>query len=122
MILRPQRSTLFPYTTLFRSHVAWVCVERDHGPLSVRAHRAVWNRRSGDDVGRTGAGSRERGAVPLGAKCPSGDPRLRAGVPGVGAGWETSRRRSRSMIKPALWSFVLPALLSAQLPSRGELL
>src|SRR5437867_4028635 len=26
------------------------------------------------------------------------------------------------MIKPALWSFVLPALLSAQLPSRAELL
>src|SRR6266568_2235439 len=85
-------------------------------------YTGVWTGRSGDDVGRTGAGSREPGAVPLGAQCPRGDPRLRAGVPGVGAGWETSRRRARSMIKPALWSFVLPALLSAQLPSRADLL
>src|SRR5207245_955862 len=103
-------------------HLARVCVERDHRPLSVPTHRAVWNCRSGDDVGRTGAGSREPGAVPLGARCPSGDPRLRAGVPDVGAGWETSYRRYRSRIKSAPWGIGLPALLSAQLPSRAELL
>src|SRR5207247_10892841 len=33
-----------------------------------------------------------------------------------------SRRRSRSMTKPARWSFVRPALLSAHLPSLAELL
>src|SRR5437773_8938716 len=29
MIRRPPRSTLFPYTTLFRSHAAWVANEAD---------------------------------------------------------------------------------------------
>src|SRR2546422_11186729 len=28
MIRRPPRSTLFPYTTLFRSPVAWMCARR----------------------------------------------------------------------------------------------
>src|SRR5256885_6071274 len=41
MIRRPPRSTLIPYTTLFRSHVEWVA---QHGP------RAVF--RSGDEGGQ----------------------------------------------------------------------
>src|SRR5256714_6189150 len=40
MIRRPPRSTLFPYTTLFRSHVAPGCGERrgerDHGERQER--------------------------------------------------------------------------------------
>src|ERR1043165_3050874 len=40
MIRRPPRSTLFPYTTLFRSHalVREAVVERDRLALDVRAH------------------------------------------------------------------------------------
>src|SRR5437667_1615670 len=34
MIRRPPRSTLFPYTTLFRSHVGQVDVLRMHGDVS----------------------------------------------------------------------------------------
>src|SRR2546422_8312142 len=34
MIRRPPRSTLFPYTTLFRSHFV-VAVEPDGGPISL---------------------------------------------------------------------------------------
>src|SRR2546429_6796059 len=30
MIRRPPRSTLFPYTTLFRSHVAWISRDGFH--------------------------------------------------------------------------------------------
>src|SRR5687768_18312638 len=29
MLRRPPRSTLFPYTTLFRSDVAWILAQRD---------------------------------------------------------------------------------------------
>src|SRR5260370_3370619 len=32
MIRRPPRSTLFPYTTLFRSHVRRMAHRQDHGP------------------------------------------------------------------------------------------
>src|SRR5256885_17069229 len=39
MIRRPPRSTLFPYTTLFRSAVAERAVELQ--PVAVRAHAAV---------------------------------------------------------------------------------
>src|SRR5215469_1658887 len=36
MIRRPPRSTLFPYTTLFRSHPAWMPADHWHG-----VHRPV---------------------------------------------------------------------------------
>src|SRR5258707_9838683 len=39
MIRRPPRSTLFPYTTLFRSHLVAVVRERDAGPFGRRTHR-----------------------------------------------------------------------------------
>src|SRR3712207_4257201 len=40
MIRRPPRSTLFPYTTLFRSGVVGIAVHRAHEPArSVRADR-----------------------------------------------------------------------------------
>src|SRR3712207_9049489 len=42
MIRRPPRSTLFPYTTLFRSVRAWCDVEADHGrahPVELRGER-----------------------------------------------------------------------------------
>src|SRR2546427_4478192 len=40
MIRRPPRSTLFPYTTLFRSHRhrAEVLQAQGHGPVAVGAH------------------------------------------------------------------------------------
>src|SRR5437588_7953755 len=45
MILLPPRSTLFPYTTLFRSHLAWERGgDQDHGlfpDLSPQARRAL---------------------------------------------------------------------------------
>src|ERR1035441_9839320 len=62
MIRRPPRSTLFPYTTLFRSHVG--CV---YGPASHRARREARDRGSrietqtSVDSGRVGTGHR-RGA------------------------------------------------------------
>src|SRR2546429_6194505 len=34
MIRRPPRSTLFPYTTLFRSHAAWAGRRRDRGQVA----------------------------------------------------------------------------------------
>src|SRR5437868_8888922 len=43
MLRRPPRSTLFPYTTLFRSHAA---PDRRHGP-SREVHDAVPRRRAG---------------------------------------------------------------------------
>src|SRR5258707_9628996 len=39
MIRRPPRSTLFPYTTLFRSHVPWISVQR--APPSPQPHHGV---------------------------------------------------------------------------------
>src|SRR2546429_4408129 len=42
MIRRPPRSTLFPYTTLFRSPVKWVETRREH--LLTAAHaREQWH-------------------------------------------------------------------------------
>src|SRR2546425_6233310 len=47
MIRRPPRSTLFPYTTLFRSHPARIGVlARDHG------NRQIEGRRQHSDVGQ----------------------------------------------------------------------
>src|SRR5256886_9172976 len=45
MIRRPPRSTLFPYTTLFRSRLAWL--QRGHDPLHPRARLAHPRRRPG---------------------------------------------------------------------------
>src|SRR3712207_6856039 len=36
MIRRPPRSTLFPYTTLFRSHLVVAGGEHDHGDVALR--------------------------------------------------------------------------------------
>src|SRR2546430_12166912 len=38
MIRRPPRSTLFPYTTLFRSRDGRLAYREDHGPASHEAH------------------------------------------------------------------------------------
>src|SRR3712207_8404925 len=57
MIRRPPRSTLFPYTTLFRSHVREVEELRDAGVVGAQ-HR-------GEDV------RRHRGAVDLGEPVPA---------------------------------------------------
>src|SRR2546430_9991743 len=41
MIRRPPRSTLFPYTTLFRSEVLFICATDEHGtPAELAAHEA----------------------------------------------------------------------------------
>src|SRR3712207_8082424 len=51
MIRRPPRSTLFPYTTLFRSHVAaHLCPGADRGPRV--DHRAGPDARADVDVAR----------------------------------------------------------------------
>src|SRR2546422_8288545 len=50
MIRRPPRSTLFPYTTLFRSIKGW---EKKHGRIPPRAWvlmRTDWSKRSIDPV------------------------------------------------------------------------
>src|SRR3989442_11341773 len=54
MIRRPPRSTLFPYTTLFRSH---------HRPAAPRARRArrMGRRARGGGLGRDGAARRGTG-------------------------------------------------------------
>src|SRR3712207_7621563 len=41
MIRRPPRSTLFPYTTLFRSHLRWMY---EHSLSQAKAHREVIER------------------------------------------------------------------------------
>src|SRR5256884_8201942 len=51
MIRRPPRSTLFPYTTLFRSHVADLAVDADRhldGDRRRRGHRAGAHLRHGE--------------------------------------------------------------------------
>src|SRR3712207_7992924 len=60
MIRRPPRSTLFPYTTLFRSHVAHRGVERRRLPEDVDAAQRVGRRRDlAQDVVRGEARSEE---------------------------------------------------------------
>src|SRR5256885_5679533 len=71
MIRRPPRSTLFPYTTLFRSPSAglqWRAVGLDPGPRDTPPRVAV---RAGDDVHRGGAGDR----VDMGERLSERDPR-----------------------------------------------
>src|SRR2546426_11177749 len=66
MIRRPPRSTLFPYTTLFRSTVLAVAVVADDdGPIGKR-HEVQGQRADRDDTpGRTDppAGGKQRGPV-----------------------------------------------------------
>src|SRR5947209_20540215 len=50
LMLRPPRSTLFPYTTLFRSRVAGVLVVLADG-LDERHRRQLGARERGDEVG-----------------------------------------------------------------------
>src|SRR2546422_6233881 len=57
MIRRPPRSTLFPYTTLFRSNLAVVCLDchsrvtgarglgQSYRPGEVRKYKRTWERR-----------------------------------------------------------------------------
>src|SRR3712207_7276701 len=60
MIRRPPRSTLFPYTTLFRSQAQVLGEREDTRPGDAGADRAVEDRH----VARDGAGARESpGAV-----------------------------------------------------------
>src|SRR5688572_32404979 len=53
MLPPPPRSTLFPYTTLFRSFRAWLHVQLEQPPEGVRRalRRSVWSRdgRDNDD-------------------------------------------------------------------------
>src|SRR2546427_4377738 len=71
MIRRPPRSTLFPYTTLFRSQL-W---RRDRGPL--RAHNRPHRLRAGERGSHVGDSGRGGGRWPgrpySGAACPVGD-------------------------------------------------
>src|SRR6266446_10396209 len=53
MIRRPPRSTLFPYTTLFRSRAALL-----HLVLAHRARRRLGARRGGADVARAARAAR----------------------------------------------------------------
>src|SRR3712207_8068918 len=56
MIRRPPRSTLFPYTTLFRSKIGgvpmtiWKHIERDHAELHSLGE-SILKSADGDDVG-----------------------------------------------------------------------
>src|SRR3989442_10989751 len=62
MIRRPPRSTLFPYTTLFRSHSARGGRARRRSPVPARAAPRV---ALGVAAGRRGVGARRRvGALP----------------------------------------------------------
>src|SRR5688572_31295028 len=56
MIRRPPRSTLFPYTTLFRSNAS------GETPIAARAHRGASSSRPGVRAGgaRGGAGAKRR--------------------------------------------------------------
>src|SRR2546430_14837049 len=56
MIRRPPRSTLFPYTTLFRSHESWFDpdtyrVIQEHGGALVVTDEAKWPRAPQVDLG-----------------------------------------------------------------------
>src|SRR5690348_18029390 len=57
MLRRPPRSTLFPYTTLFRSWVAPVEGESGGAPMRTPAGPPTWNR----SVGRPSPKFRARG-------------------------------------------------------------
>src|SRR5258708_22547492 len=61
MIRRPPRSTLFPYTTLFRSHRR--SQSQRHPPL--RRHGHAPRRREGGPPGRAGRGVRDRKSTRL---------------------------------------------------------
>src|SRR2546430_11967518 len=52
MIRRPPRSTLFPYTTLFRSAPGWG--SREYVRAAVRVRRAVRPRATGRSTGTSG--------------------------------------------------------------------
>src|SRR5256886_13395115 len=86
MIRRPPRSTLFPYTTLFRSRLA----RRAHRAARRGTGRAVHgDQRGGRRVGAVGAERGDRGEA-AGAGRRGGD-RVRAGD-GGGLAWWTPRR------------------------------
>src|SRR2546427_7633884 len=60
MIRRPPRSTLFPYTTLFRSHAI-----RRHGRAGGGGHRGAAPHRCGDAAGTAARARRAPGAAGL---------------------------------------------------------
>src|SRR5205809_5400825 len=94
MIRRPPRSTLFPYTTLFRSPATWAAVVaalmvagREGAALHRAGHAPLRRRRA--DAG-DGAGRRERGDP--GAHGAQGVRRLRCVL--------TGRRTRRVLVSP----------------------
>src|SRR3712207_8351408 len=57
MIRRPPRSTLFPYTTLFRSHA----LRRREDEFGVAGMKVVWRQELGDEGHRVHPGEEHRG-------------------------------------------------------------
>src|SRR3989440_4526090 len=82
MIRRPPRSTLFPYTTLFRSHS--------------HEYDRVEGRRSADDGGAPGRPRRERGFRQARAAGSRYHPQYRVDEGGVRSEEHTSELQSRS--------------------------
>src|SRR2546430_5934093 len=64
MIRRPPRSTLFPYTTLFRSQNSLVSAGFEGNPLGyIRLHRGAPHRARADPRVRADGGAAARGAI-----------------------------------------------------------
>src|SRR5256885_10381101 len=66
MIRRPPRSTLFPYTTLFRSGHAEPVLAAGAGGVPLDDHRPAGDRAAGVRAGRGDAAGVGRGGVPSG--------------------------------------------------------
>src|SRR3712207_9199827 len=101
MIRRPPRSTLFPYTTLFRSLEAGPTVER----VRVRITEFPWDRIEVDGQGHEHSfirGSGEREALITGDE--GGDCRVEAGLDNLlvlkttASGWEIGRASCRERV------------------------
>src|SRR5687768_18265909 len=68
MIRRPPRSTLFPYTTLFRSRQRALRIERPiegHGPVVVDGDPGTATRRVGDEGDHAVRGDERLGEPPV---------------------------------------------------------
>src|SRR5947209_17403228 len=87
MIRRPPRSTLFPYTTLFRSRTAGRGTDRRDVCELPRSSQVAGHIAGGGAPGSLGVRSRDSGARPrsVGAGVPAAGP---AGIPGGGAARE----------------------------------
>src|SRR2546430_8021679 len=60
MIRRPPRSTLFPYTTLFRSQWHGIAQDRDEHEVRGPTHQGVQGSRARPDAGRRGRRPRKK--------------------------------------------------------------